>query len=157
MSYATHGCYEVPMLAATGERVVTVASTGDKAIWSPVFVPHLVHAIAISLNVTPGDAGVIKFDKRLTTGSDTGRGDADVATINLATSHTVTAGTTSRIVYKQLDPPATIYPGQEVVMEVTDASASSTACAVAMWVEPVYENPANIAGLSTTSSMVATT
>lgn len=157
MAYATHGCYEVQMLKGTGERLVDLSSTGDKALWGPMFVPHIVHAMAVSPNATPGDAGVLKLDLRPTTGSDTNRTDGTVATINLATSHTVTAGTISKVIYHQVSSPVTVYPGQELVAEMTDASASVTAAAITLWVEPVYEAPGNIVGLSTSSTMVATT
>ncbi len=40
--------YEVNMLKATGERVVDLTSTGDKALWGPNFVTHIVIAAAIS-------------------------------------------------------------------------------------------------------------
>ena len=157
MSYATHGAYEVMMLRTTGERVQDLTSTGDKALWGPMCVPHVVKMAAISLNATPGDAGIVKFDARLTVGSDTGRTDGTVAIINLATSHAVTAGTTSVTVYSIPTSPVTIYPGQEVVAEVTDASASASACAITLLVEPVYETPGNVSTFLSSSTMVATT
>lgn len=152
----TNSMYEVQMLKGTGERLVDLTSTGDKALWAPMFVPHIVHAMAVGINATPGDAGVLKLDLRPTTGSDTGRTDGTVATINLATSHTITAGTVSKVIYHRVSSPVTVYPGQELVAEMTDASASVSAAAITLWVEAMYENPANIAGLSTTTTMVAT-
>lgn len=155
MSYPS-GKYEVQMLKSTGEAAVDLTSTGDKALWGPMFVPHVVHAAAIGLNGTPGDAGVVKFDLRPTIGSDTSRTDGTVATINLATTHTFTAGSGQPVVYHQVSSPVTVYPGQTVVAEVTDASAVADGARIVLWVEPVYETPGNIVGLSTSTTMTAT-
>lgn len=147
--------HEVPM--TNGVAVLDLTTTGDKARWSPMFAPTRIHAISLALNATPGDAGVVKFDKRPTFGSDTSRGDGDVAVLNLATTHTVTGGTQARVVYK-MDLNILIQPGEEVVMEVTDASAAVTASKCSFWVEPVYETPANVvAGTGPLPSMVAST
>jgi len=151
----TNSRYEVNM--TSGTAVLDVTSTGDKAIWGPVCVPHYVRMVAVTLNATPGDAGVIKGDLRLTRGSDTNRTDGTVFTINLATTHTVTAGSVSKVIYHYIANPPLIYPGQEVVVEVTDASAADSAVKMSFWVEAVYEDPDNIVGQSTTSTMVATT
>lgn len=148
MAY-THTKYEVPM--TTGTSVLDLTSTGDKARWSPAMVPHIVRAVAIILNATPGDSGVVKGDLRPTIGSDTSRTDGTVFTINLATSHTFTAGTVRKVIYHVPAAPVTVMPGQEVVVEVTDASASVNGAKISFLVEPAWDQPGNITG------MVATT
>lgn len=140
------------MLKATGERVVDLSSTGDKALWGPNFVTHIVIAMAVALNATPGDAGVLKFDLRPTTGSDTSRTDGTVGIINLATTHTFTAGSVQPVVFYRPTTPIVVKPGQEVVAEMTDASASVTAASITLWVEPVYSTP----GVDNTAMIVTT-
>ncbi len=94
----------------------------------------------------------MKFDLRPTTGSDTSRTDGTVATINLATTHTFSAGSVQPVIYHRPTTPIIVKPGQEVVAEVTDASASVTAASITLWVEPVYSTP----GVDNTA-MIATT
>lgn len=114
-----------------------LTSTGDKAEFNFGYVPHIVRAVAVILNAQPGDAGVVKFDKRVTYESDTGRGDGDVAVINMLTTHSA-----GQVIYKN-NLAVEIKPGEQVVAEVTDASASVTAATVVLFVEPAWETPAN--------------
>lgn len=146
---------EVQVLKLTGERRLDLTSTGDVGQWGPGFVPHIIRAWSIVLDVTPGDAGVIELDLRPTHDSDTNRSTA-FGSIALATTHTYTAGSAQPVVYQVLSTPQTVYPGQEVVVQVADASASVDEAIVTLWVEPVYETPGAIAGLSTTTTMTAT-
>lgn len=135
--------YEVNLNNAAA--VLDLTSTGDKARWNPGFVPHIVRAVVVALNAVPGDAGVVKFDKRVTFASDTGRGDGDVAVVNLLTTHLA-----GDVIYKdQLN--VRIDPGQEVVVEVTDASAAVTGARVSLWVEPIFEHPDNDTNLKATT------
>lgn len=138
-----HEMIEVQLI--DGAATLDLTSTGDKARWSPGFRPYVVRAVSIQLNAAPGDAGVVKFDKRITFGSDTGRGDGDVAIVNLATAHPA-----GESIYKGgLN--VEIQPGQEVVMEVTDASASVNGAKAILLVEPRPEQPANVAGMTASS------
>lgn len=125
--------------------VFSAASTGDKAVFTPGMLPFVIRSVAVTLNASPGDAGVIKFDKRPTAGSDSGRGDGDVAVLNLATTHSA-----GQVIYKD-GLSVRIDPGEQVVAQVTDASAGVTAATVHMLIEYIQENPANDA------NMVATT
>lgn len=142
MSYA-HGQHEVPM--TVGTAVLDLTTTGDKARWSPQFQPVKVVGVGIALNAAPGDAGVVKFDKRVTFASDTGRGDGDVAVINLATSHPA-----GEVIYKK-GISVEVKPGQEVVVEVTDASAAVTGAKISLFVEPLPEEPANNTAMTATT------
>jgi hypothetical protein len=147
-----HTKYEVPL--TVGTATLDLTSTGDKARWSPGFTPHIIRAVAIQLNATPGDAGVVKGDIRQGFGSDAvgTRGDGDAFVVNLATTHTVTAGSIPRTIYKEVN--VVIKPGQELVIEVTDASASVSAAKMVLMVEPTWERPANV---TPTTTMVAST
>lgn len=131
---------EVQLVDGTG--VLDLTTTGDKARWSPGFRPYVIRGVAVMLNAAPGDAGVVKFDKRITFGSDTGRGDGDVAVVNLATAHPA-----GESIYKgNLN--VEIKPGEEVVMEVTDASASVNGARAVLFLEARPEAPANLAGMT---------
>lgn len=145
MTYVTGGLQEVRVGAVTGTTNLDLTSTGDKARWAPGLVPVTIRQVAVLLNAAPGDAGVLKVDKRPTYGSDTSRGDGDVTTINLATSHAA-----GKVVYKSgLN--VTINPGQEIVFEMTDASASVNGAQISMLIEPSYEQPANLTAMVATA------
>lgn len=137
----TSGQYEVPM--TVGTSTLDLTTTGDKARWAPGLVPVIVRGVVLQLNAQPGDAGVLKFDKRPTFGSDTSRGDGDVAVLNLIAGAAHAAG---KQVYK-MGLNVQINPGQEVVVEMTDASASVNAAKVSLLVEPIPEQPANISAM----------
>jgi len=140
-----HTKYEVDL------GILDLTSTGDKATWGPGLVPHIVRAVSIVIDATPGDAGVVKGDLRPTRDSDTSRTDGTVFTINLATSHTFTAGTGPKVVYHVPSSPVKVLPGQEVVIEVTDASASVDEARVCLLVEPSWDQPGNITGMVATA------
>lgn len=139
MAYTNGGLLEVPMTVAAATLDLT--STGDKARYAPGLSPVIVRGVVIQLNAIPGDAGVVKGDKRPTFGSDTSRGDGDVFVLNMTTSHA--AGNS---VYK-MGLNATLNPGQELVIEVTDASAAVNAAKITLLVEPSPEQPANITAM----------
>jgi hypothetical protein len=133
----------VPM--TVGTATLDFTTTGDKARWSPGYLKVIIRAVAVELNAAPGDAGIVRFDKRVTFASDTGRINGGVATVNLATTHA--AGS---VVYKDgLN--ATIEPGEEVVVTVTDASAGVSGAKVTLYVEPQWENPANFSKMRLSS------
>lgn len=129
------------------KKAADLNTSGDisGAKWAPGFLRHKIHAVALIIDNTIAATGVVKFDKRVTFGSDTGRGDGDVAVINLATSHTG-----GKVVYKDgLD--VDVSPGEEVVVEVTDVTGASDVADVVLVVEAVYEQPANIAAMVETT------
>jgi hypothetical protein len=139
MSYA-HQLIEVKVAAAA-----SLASLADIGSWGPGLVPVTIRGVALLIGSDIAAAGVVKVDKRPTFGSDTSRGDGDVATINLATTHTG-----GKVVYSDgLD--VDINPGEEVVFEVTDVTGAGDVADLILLVEPRWEVPGNIA------AMVATT
>lgn len=126
------------------ERVVTeatLATAGDKGKLTPGYVPLVIRAVAIVCKTDPTAAGVVKVDKRPTAGSDTGRGDGDVAVINVAATHAQ-----GDVVYKDgLN--VELKPGEEAVVEVTGAVTGLTLADVIFFVEPRWELPGNIAAM----------
>ena len=141
------GRYEVVMVSTAGVPNIDMTSTGRTNTWAPQCVPHRVKMISINLNATPGDAGVVAIEKRPTYSSNTST--ATVATINLATTHTFTAGSQSRQVYAEVD--IVVNVGEELVVNVTDASASVSAARVGLWVEAAYSRPVNSSGMVLTT------
>jgi hypothetical protein len=124
---------------------INLTTTGDKVTF-PVPFKMEVYRIAIALNAAPGDAGVVTFDKRVTVGSDTGRLDAGVGTINLATSHAA-----GNVVFKDLVTRVNLVEGDEIVVEVTDASASASACYAIVLYREVPEVPGNNSDMKATT------
>jgi hypothetical protein len=111
---------------------------------------------AISLNADCSNAGTIKGDLRPTTESDTSRTDGTVFTITIPVTTAFTAGSAQPVYYHVPTSPVTVYPGQEVIAEVTDGAAGVTAASITLWVEAIYETPANVLTLSGSTTMTAT-
>lgn len=133
------------MSSAIGTAVVTLAAAADVARFSSPYLKMIIRAVAIELNAAPGANGALRFDKRPTFGSDTGRGTGDVATVNLLT--TMAAG---KVCYKDgLN--VVINPGEEVVCTVVNAQAALTAVRITIYAEPFYENPANMTNMVASS------
>lgn len=98
-----------------------LAATGDGAEMFNVVTPITVYAVGTLITTaTVGTAGVLKFDRRITTGSDTGRGDGDVGTCAIAA---LAAG---KVVINRVTP-IDLNPGDQVVPEVTTAVGTSGA------------------------------
>ncbi len=124
--------YEV--IVAKDVDLNTLADVGD---YAPGFHPVIIRAVALVITNTIGAAGVVKVDKRPTAGSDTGRGDGDIAVINLATTHDE-----GEVVYKD-GLTFLLKPGEEAVFEVTDVTAASDTAHLILYVEEFPEEPAN--------------
>lgn len=131
--------YEVPL--TVGTATLSLAAAADIARWSPALMPHYVRGVAVALNAAAGSAGVVVGDKRVTFASDTGRGAADVFTLNIPNGQA--AGT---VVYKE-NLSVLINPGEEVVIEVTTVVAALTAVKISLYVEPSWERPGNITAM----------
>lgn len=98
-------------------------------------------------NAGTSTPGVVKFDKRPTAGSDTDRGDGDIATLNMGTT---AAGKT---IYDEVAVGTELNPGEEVVVEIATQPAGSPAGHFRpfLLVEYLPETKANM------TNMVATT
>jgi hypothetical protein len=123
-----------------------IDSTGDKGDWAPGFFPVEIIAVFAIITNTIGATGVIKFDKRPTAGSDSSRGDGDIGILNLATTHDA-----GEVVYYELTSRIKVSPGEEIVVEVTDAAAASDTAHLGIVYVPAWEVPAN------NTDMIATT
>lgn len=136
MSYTTGGLQEVVV-----KKAGDLNALADLGGWAPAFHPYYIRAVMVIVANDIGGAGVVKFDKRPTFGSDTSRGNGDVATVNLATTHT--GGTVVYVDGLNIK----VSPGEEVVAEVTDVTAASDTADIVMLVEPAMEMPANITAM----------
>lgn len=140
MAY-THSKYEV-LVTANG----VLSSAADIGDWSPGYIPHIIRAVALVFTTVPQATGVTKVDLRPAAGSDTGRGDGDIAVVN----YTVALAPAGAVIYVDgLD--IEVLPGAEAVFQVTDATPTSGNAHLILYVEPRWEIPANI------SAMVAST
>lgn len=152
----TNHIYEVNMLRSSGEPLQTMASTADVAIWGPGLMPHRVLGAALVLNADPNSAGTVKFDLRPTRGSDTSRTDGTVGQLDWATTATFTAGSEVSVIYEEFSSPVIVYPGQEVVAEVTDADTSNDGVRIVLLVEAIPTRPSQVEDhTSGTTQMIA--
>lgn len=140
MAY-THSKYEV--IVAKDASLASAADVGD---WAPGYIPHIIRAVALVFTVVPQATGVMKLDKRPAAGSDTSRGDGDVAVMN----YTAAGGVAGQVIYKNgLD--VEIKPGEEVVAQITDATPTSGSAHIILYVEPRWETPANESDMTATA------
>jgi len=124
----------------------SLATAADIGHWASGLIPHVIRAVALVFTTAVDATGQVSFDKRPTVGSDTGRGNGDVAVIN----YTSTTGAQGKVVYKEgLN--IEIAPGEEVVAQVTDATPTAGNAHVILYVEPRWERPANNIDMSATT------
>lgn len=120
-----------PQWLDSGATPIALTSTGDD--WT-VTAGMPFDVVAVGFLVTTAfsstDDTVVKFDKRPTAGADTGRGDGDVAEMNIPTG--TPAG---KLWYVPLDPPVEINAGEQVVAEVTAAASSAGSGIYVMYVQ----------------------
>ena len=134
--------YEVFMGRALS--LATAADVGD--VWGAGNVRHIIRAVMLIFTTAVDATGVLKIDKRPTAGSNTGRGDGDIAVIN----YTTVTGAQGKGVFKEglnVQMNAT----EEAVAQVTDATPTAGNAHVILLVEPAWERPAN------NTDLVATT
>lgn len=105
----------------SGATPIALTATGDD--WTMTAMQPLdVVRIGFLVTTTFSSSGdtVVNFDKRVTAGSDTGRGDGDVGVLNIPT--TTAAGT---LFVKELSSPIEIDAGEQIVAEVGTAASSA--------------------------------
>lgn len=136
-----------PHILGTPEAYgISLAATGDKMSFP---VPFLCEVLYAGLVITATCAGatttpIVKFDRRPTAGSDTGRGDGDLGGFALGTQ---AAGKT---VYFKPPTRIVLEPGEEVIMQVTTAATGTGAGGSArpiLVVRPRDEQFDNLAGM----------
>jgi hypothetical protein len=103
--------------------------------------------LAITETCAGTTPGVVKMDKRPTAGSDTARGDGDIATFNMGTT---AAG---KMLYDLVAVDTDLEPGDEVVVQITTAPLTGPAGHF----EPVLVVKVRDEVLANLSDMVATT
>jgi hypothetical protein len=108
----------------------------DKLYWTPIVPTRLLFAVAtVTTATTAADNAIIAFDKRITAGMDTGRVELD--TLELAGG-----SPQGRVGYVQFATAPLLVPGDELVVELLNASVAGVAH-VDLWVEQTWEVPAN--------------
>lgn len=112
------------------------------AVWSPGAFPHKIVRVTLMNHNVIGGAGQVKLDKRTAFQSDTGRGDGDVAVLNIPNSLAASKG-----VYAVPATRVIVNPGEEVVCEVTDVTAAGDLGTISMLVEMCPETAPNIPAL----------
>lgn len=138
MSYTTAGLTEVVLKKRADLNTLGDIGAAGVNSFAPAFQPYYVRGVMAVIDNDIGATGQIKFDKRPTVGTDSGRGDGDVGVLNLTTAHTQ-----GKIVYK-FGLNVLITPGQEVIAEVTDVTAASDVADIVLLVEPASEVAANL-------------
>lgn len=122
-----------------------LSSTGDKVTLTPVIAVEIVSFGFIVTTASVDAAGglVMKCDKRVTAGSDTGRGDGDLGTLTLTSAQAnLAAGGVARsrlsgsntstpnnaiVGPAPTDSAYTVLPGQQAILELTTAVDSGAA------------------------------
>ena len=100
------------------------SSTADIDTFTPSFPVEIYEfGIVVTTSLTASDNLIIAADKRPTAGSDTGRGDGDIGTLTIAAADSdgVNAGD---IIVCRPTTPVVLLPGEECVIEVTNATAA---------------------------------
>src|SRR3990167_27784 len=108
-----------------------LAATGDDRIWDVTQPITVLRVGAVISTATVSSAGIVgAFDRRITTGSDTGR----VAGLNAGADGVLnipTATAAGKVVYKDLA--VDLVPGDQIVAEVTTAAAGGGAAGGAQY------------------------
>lgn len=99
---------------------ISLASTGDKFVITAFEDINLFEfGIVVTTAITGGaDTLIVKVDKRPIAGSDTNRGDGDIASCTCSTSTNVAGDTLRKFISYSLK------KGEQAVVEVTDAAAA---------------------------------
>lgn len=127
-------------------KLIATDSTGDKLRYASAEKVRI-RKVAVHVGATEATACVIKFDKRPTFGSDTSRGDGDMAVLNIPASDKA-----GKVIYVDLnDERVTLEPGEEMVAQVTTASTGDKAVQVEVLFDRVAEVDANLADTEASS------
>jgi len=121
---------------AGSETADVLTATGDDFVWSPgtkVEIIAVYDILTVSVTGTP----VVKWDKRVTAASDTGRGDGDIVSMTYPTDPIA-----GRVVYKELTTPIVLYPGEQAVRDVTTTGSAGSAIGRIIY-RCLSERPAN--------------
>lgn len=117
--------YELDLQKEVFASDADMSGTGDQGTFTPAFPCEIVGFGYVITTVVVDAAGglVLKADKRPTAGSDTSRGDGDVGTLTL-TAAQASALTAGKVMLARPTSPVTVYPGEQVVLDLTTAPDS---------------------------------
>lgn len=116
--------------------IADLSATGDKVTFTPVFPSEIVEFGVIITTVVVGTGMIFKCDKRVTAGTDTGRGDGDLGTLTPAIAAAVGTKQVSRPTN-----PGTVVPGQQAILELTTGATSGAGIGFITFREkPVYRD-----------------
>lgn len=133
--------------AATELSGMDVAGAGDDAFFNIPFKCQVVYAGCIVTTVIAADPAQVKFDKRVTAGSDTNRTDGTLGHI------TVPIGNLGKCYYDRVAAGVAagiLSPGDEVVVQVISTSATGNAQPVLV-VDMLPETMANLTDMVETA------
>lgn len=115
-------------------------STGDKATLLIPFKCRLKRSyVVVNGTSAHATAFVIKFDKRPTAGSDTGRGDGDCGVV----SKTASVAQQGKYLYEDAATSIILDEGDQVIVEVTTAQGEACVVDAGILVEYIPERPGN--------------
>lgn len=120
---------------------------GDIGVFHVPFKCEVVQA-QVTITETLSDAAEIKFDLRPTAGSDTDRGDGDIADLNIGVTGVSVQG---EVAYDLAGTGTVIDPGEEVVVEVIASCTSSGKVRPDLIVRYLPETLANLDALQETT------
>jgi hypothetical protein len=120
---------------------IDLNATGDKAVFS-LAMPIKVIRVGLIIQNSDANDATIKFDKRVTAGSDSGRVAGGVASLSKPASNNQ-----GKYLYKSLDDSSAVELtcGDEIVVNVTAENVAANAFAVAVLEYcRIQEKPANL-------------
>lgn len=139
MAY-THSKYEVDVRQADGTALADMGAAAGNAVWAPGYMPHIVRAVALVFTEACDAVETVTITRRITAGSDTGEVTIDTITTTVADS------APGEVMFvDNLD--TEIAPGEELQVTWTTVGATGI-CHIKAYVEPRWENPANISDMT---------
>jgi len=137
MSYANGlDVVKLDVNSAAGQSITT---TGDKLFYAPpkrMIIRQMV--VTVTTATTAADPCTIALEHRPTAGSDAGRIQSGIPTV------TIPGGSAAGTVWYKANLSYEVDPGEQIVVDVTDASAAGAA-SIAMVVEWSPQVPGNFA------------
>lgn len=140
--------YDHTQYVAQIANAADCTSTGEKGDWSPGYMPHIVRALAVEVEVASATttACVVTFYRNtLGTTTTTNRTTIDTITVPAAAAagnvYYVDENTTDFAFYE-------ISPGQEIQAVVTTAATTTGTNTVSAVLEPRWETPGNDTNLT---------
>lgn len=123
---------------------IALTSATDVYTWTPSHPVEIIRwGLVLDALLDVGVGATVKVDKRPTAGSDTGRGDGDIGAL------TTTGDLAQGVVWNdELAAPIKLLPGEQAVVEVTDAADTAGTGEVYIHYRrrPWHSKPTGVAG-----------